>query len=146
MQDTVSLIKDRLSILDVVGASVKLKKAGRSYVGLCPFHKEKTPSFHVSLERGSFHCFGCGVGGDMFTFIEKVEGVDFKGALKQLAERAGVAIEYSPEASQAKSRQDRLREAMQKATEFYQGQLKESGEAYQYALSRGLAPATITEW
>ena len=93
--DTVAQIKERLSIQDIVAPYVKLKRAGRSLVGLCPFHKEKTGSFHVSLERGSWHCFGCGLGGDGFSFIEKIEGVDFKGALKILAEKAGVTIEYS---------------------------------------------------
>src|SRR5277367_5201863 len=104
-QDTVAEIKSRLTILDVVGGVVKLKRAGRSHTGLCPFHKEKTPSFHVSVDRGTFHCFGCGVGGDMFTFIEKTEGVDFKGALKILAERAGVPLEYSGGAREDKSKQ-----------------------------------------
>ncbi|MEK7553736.1 MAG: CHC2 zinc finger domain-containing protein, partial [Patescibacteria group bacterium] len=93
--DTVQQIKERLSIQDIIAPYVKLRRAGKSLVGLCPFHKEKTPSFHVSLERGSWHCFGCGLGGDGFSFIEKVEGVDFKGALKILAEKAGVTIEYS---------------------------------------------------
>ncbi len=92
--DTVQEIKERLSIQDVLAPYMKLTRAGKSLRGLCPFHKEKTPSFHVSPDRGSWHCFGCGLGGDAFSFIEKVEGVDFKGALKILAEKAGVQIEY----------------------------------------------------
>ncbi len=144
-QDTVAQIKDRLTILDVVGASVKLKKAGRSYQGLCPFHKEKTPSFSVSLERGTWHCFGCGEGGDMFTFVEKTEGVDFKGALKILAERAGVVIEYSGGEREDKSKQERMREAMNKAAAFYTAQLGDT-PAYDYAKKRGLAAETIKEW
>ncbi|MGH7174854.1 MAG: DNA primase [Minisyncoccia bacterium] len=145
-QDTVAQIKDRLSIVDVVGSVVKLRKAGRSYVGLCPFHKEKTPSFHVSLERGSYHCFGCGEGGDIFTFTEKTEGVDFKGALKILAERAGVVLEYSGGDKKEKNRAERLREAMARAAEFYTAQLVEGGAAYSYARSRGLHAETIKEW
>lgn len=146
-RDTVSEIKERLTITDVVGAYVKLKKAGRSYTGLCPFHKEKTPSFHVSLERGSWHCFGCGEGGDAFSFVEKIEGVDFKGALKILAEKAGVTIEYSGGANNAKEKErgERLRDAMARARQFYAGKL-EGTAAYDYARKRGLTPETIAAW
>src|SRR3989344_1027640 len=119
-RDTVAEIKDRLSIQDVVSPYVKLTKAGRSMRGLCPFHKEKTPSFHVSLERGTYHCFGCGEGGDAFSFIEKMEGVDFKGELKHLAEKAGVAIEASgKENKEAASKKERLRALMARAGEWY---------------------------
>ena len=109
--DTVAQIKERLTVQDIIAPYVKLRRAGRSLVGLCPFHKEKTPSFHVSLERGSWHCFGCGLGGDGFSFIEKVEGVDFKGALKILAEKAGVQITtiYGSENREAGSKKERLR-------------------------------------
>lgn len=143
--DTVAEIKSRLSILDVVGSVVKLKRAGRSHIGLCPFHKEKSPSFHVSVDRGSYHCFGCGEGGDMFTFVEKTEGVDFKGALKILAERAGVQIEYSGSERVDKSKQERLREIMNKAAAFYVSQLGD-GPAYQYARSRALNAETVKDW
>ena len=81
--DTVQEIKERLGIQEVLAPYVKLTRAGKSLRGLCPFHKEKTPSFHVSPDRGSWHCFGCGLGGDAFSFIEKIEGVDFKVALLQ---------------------------------------------------------------
>src|SRR3989344_1560859 len=112
-KDTVAEIKERLSIQDIISPYVKLRRAGRSLVGLCPFHKEKTGSFHVSLERGSWHCFGCGLGGDGFSFIEKIEGVDFKGALKILADKAGVTIEYSRnENKEEQSKKDKLRTIM----------------------------------
>lgn len=143
--DTVAQIKDRLSISDVVGQHVKLRRAGRSLVGLCPFHKEKTGSFHVSVDRGTFHCFGCGVGGDAFAFIEKIEGVDFKGALKILAERAGVELDYDPGARENRSRVDRLREAMARAAQWYAGKLSGS-EAYAYAKKRGLTDESIKSW
>lgn len=144
--DTVQQIKNKLSIQDVVGGYVKLKRAGRSIVGLCPFHKEKTPSFHVSVDRGTFHCFGCSVGGDMFSFIEKIEGVDFKGALKLLAEKAGVEIEYGNASREDKSRTERLREAMAKASQFYIEQLTKEGAGYAYAKKRGLSDETIIAW
>ncbi len=145
-KDTVAEIKERLSIQDIISPYVKLHRAGRSMVGLCPFHKEKTPSFHVSLERGTWHCFGCGLGGDGFSFIEKVEGVDFKGAMKILAEKAGVTIEYSAGGSREdSSKKDRLREAMQRAHEWYIRNMKESS-AYAYAQQRGLTLDSIKDW
>jgi DNA primase len=145
-KDTVAEIKERLNIVDIVSPYVKLKRAGRSLQGLCPFHKEKTPSFHVSSERGTWHCFGCGEGGDGFSFIEKIEGVDFKGALKFLADKAGVTIEYANGSSRADaSRRDRLHEAMSRAGEWYAGNLRGSG-ARDYAKSRGLSDETIAHW
>lgn len=91
--DAVSLIKERLDIVEVIGDSVRLKKAGKSWTGLCPFHNEKTPSFHVSQERQNFHCFGCKKGGDIFTFVMETEGLNFQEALEFLARRAGLDIE-----------------------------------------------------
>lgn len=144
--DTVQQIKERLSITDIISPYVKLTRAGRSLRGLCPFHKEKTPSFHVSPERGTWHCFGCGEGGDGFSFIEKIEGVDFKGALKILAEKAGVTIEYSGGGSREDaSKKDRLREAMSRAGEWYAEKIKDS-PAYAYAKSRGLTDESIQHW
>ncbi len=143
--DTVQQIKDKLTIVEVVTPYVKLAKAGKSLVGLCPFHKERTPSFHVSSERGTFHCFGCGLGGDGFSFIEKIEGVDFKGALKILAEKAGVRIEYSNEGREHSERRDQIREAMNRASEWYAEKLQES-PAVAYAKKRGLGGETIQNW
>jgi DNA primase len=143
--DTVQEIKSKLTIQDVVAPYVKLKRAGRSLTGLCPFHKEKTPSFHVSLERGTFHCFGCGEGGDMFTFIEKVEGVDFKGAMKLLAEKAGVEIVYDPRSKERSDKLDRLREAVARAGQWYAAKLTGT-EALAYAKKRGLTADSIKTW
>mgnify|MGYP001579597395 CR=1 FL=1 len=144
--DTVQQIKERLSIQDIVAPYVKLKRAGRSLVGLCPFHKEKTGSFHVSLERGSWHCFGCGLGGDGFSFIEKIEGVDFKGALKLLAEKAGVTIEYSGKGNKEDaSKKERLRALMSRAGEWYAGKLSRS-PAEAYAKKRHLTSETVVAW
>ncbi|MFA5942457.1 MAG: DNA primase [Candidatus Paceibacterota bacterium] len=146
MTDTVQQIKERLSIMDIVSPYVKLNRAGKSIVGLCPFHKEKTPSFHVSTERGTWHCFGCGVGGDGFSFIEKIEGVDFKGALHILADKAGVTIEYARGGSgEDKSKKDRLREVMSRASEWYAGKIIGS-PAEVYAKKRGLTDETIRDW
>lgn len=145
--DTTQQIKEKLSILDVVGAYVKLTKSGRNYKGLSPFNKEKTPSFYVNVERGTYYCFSSGQGGDHFEFIQKMEGVDFKGALKILAEKAGVTIEYSGgKSKEEKSKLDRQYEAMAAAERFFAKNLDEKGSAYAYALSRGLTKETIATW
>ncbi|MDB5265929.1 MAG: primase [Parcubacteria group bacterium] len=146
--DTVQQVKDKLSIVEVISPYVKLTKAGKYYRGLSPFNKEKTPSFYVNPERGSYYCFSSGQGGDQFTFIEKMEGVDFKGALKILAEKAGVEIVYSGsgESKASKDRLDRLREAMGSAEAYFSRALGEETDAYVYARERGLTPETISAW
>lgn len=148
--DTVEKIKEKLSIVDVVGGYVKLTKAGRNFKGLSPFNKEKTPSFYVNPERGSYYCFSSGQGGDHFAFIQKMEGVDFKGALKILAEKAGVEIVYSGGAGPNKDKKDRLYEAMARAEALYVQLFNDERHlekgAYAYALSRGLTEETITAW
>lgn len=144
MADTVQRVKEKLSIIDVVSPYVKLTKAGKYWKGLSPFNKEKTPSFYVNPERGSYYCFSSGQGGDAFTFIEKMEGVDFKGALKILAEKAGVPLEYMKGKDRGKT--DRLREALAEAESFFARNLSEGSEPYQYALSRGLTTETIRAW
>lgn len=142
--DSVEKIKEKLSIVEVVGSYVKLTKAGKYYRGLSPFNKEKTPSFYVNVERGTYYCFSSGQGGDQFTFIEKMEGVDFKGALKLLAEKAGVELaEYR---SEDKGKLERLREAMARSELFFTESMGEGGDAFAYAQKRGLTKETITSW
>ncbi|TSC85508.1 MAG: DNA primase [Parcubacteria group bacterium Gr01-1014_8] len=141
MADTVQQIKDRLSIQDVVSGYVKLERAGSSMRARCPFHAERTPSFHVSPERGTYHCFGCGVGGDIFSFVQAIEGVDFKGALRILAERAGVKIEYRGGRKEDRDDKDRLFEVLDAATIFYQSQLNDT--AREYLKKRGVNDETI---
>ena len=149
--DTVEQIKNRLSIVDVVSPYVKLTKSGRNWKGLSPFNKEKTPSFYVNPERGTYYCFSSGQGGDHFEFIQRMEGVDFKGALHILAEKAGVEITYTGgKSKESKDKQDRLYEAMARAETLYADLLKEgksvAGSAYAYATSRGLSEETIASW
>src|SRR3989344_5146981 len=134
MADTVQQIKDRLSIVDVISQYVKLERSGQNFRARCPFHAERTPSFFVSPERGTFHCFGCNVGGDIFSFVEQIEGLDFKGALKVLAEKAGVPLVY--ERAEKKDERDRLFELLETATIFYSSRLSEP--AKKYLKERGL--------
>lgn len=141
MSTPVEQIKSRLSIVDVVGSYVRLTKAGSAYKALCPFHSEKSPSFTVSATRQAFHCFGCNKGGDIFTFIEEIEGLDFPGALKVLAEKAGV--ELKKEDRHASSDRERLYSVMETATRYYESRLRPEHPAYAYLTSRGLTPETI---
>jgi len=142
--DTVQQVKDKLSIVDVVGGYVKLERSGTNLRARCPFHNERTPSFFVSPERGTFHCFGCDEGGDIFTFVEKIEGLDFKGALKVLAEKAGVPLVYERAGKEQKDERDRLFELLEIATIYYAGQLDDA--AKKYLKGRGLKDATIQEF
>ena len=144
----VDQIKDRLDIVDVISAYVPLKKSGRTYKGLCPFHAERTPSFVVFPETGTWHCFGaCGTGGDIFTFIMRIEKVDFGEALRILAEKAGVLLEERR--PQEKARQDlldRLRGANAAAAAFFHQLLLHSPQAEfarRYLAGRYLTQETI---
>ncbi len=144
MNDAVQQIKDRLNIVDVVGAYVELQKAGRHLKARCPFHSEKTPSFNLSPERGMYHCYGCGAGGDIFTFIEKIEGVDFKEALKILAEKANVQL--TPVSPEKKNERDRLFAVLEDATKFYEVSLPAGSTPYTYIEKRGVTAATMATW
>jgi DNA primase len=95
-EELYSELKSRLSILDLVSQYLKLKRVGKNYVGLCPFHSERTPSFTVSPDKGIFKCFGCGVAGDVITFYMKIKGLDFKQAILDLAERCGISSRRKP--------------------------------------------------
>lgn len=145
MSTAVETIKERLNIVDVVSSYVQLEKSGRQLKARCPFHSEKTASFYVSPERNSFHCFGCNTSGDIFSFVEKIEGVAFVDALKLLADRAHVDLgqfRKGGEVGEDKS----LFEAMEYATDFFAGKLQTSPEALQYLLSRGITQDTIREF
>jgi DNA primase len=122
-RDAVAEIKARLDIVDVVGGYVTLQRAGRGHRALCPFHSEKTPSFNVSQDRQVWYCFGCQEGGDMFTFVAKVEHTDFRQALELLAEKAGVELEaaaQSPERRGAAQRRKRTLELNARAAAFFE--------------------------
>jgi DNA primase len=137
-------VKNKLSIVDVVGEAVQLRKAGTIFKGLCPFHGEKTPSFVVTPARESWHCFGCGEGGDIFSFVMRREGLSFPEALKRLAAKAG--IEIDERTSRDDARKARLREVLEQAIAFYHAVLTQSktgAPALEYLHKRGFTDATI---
>ena len=141
---SVDAVKSAAEILPLVEDYVRLRKAGGTYKGLCPFHQERTPSFTVTPARGTFKCFGCGEGGDAISFVEKLENVDFVGAIEHLAKRFGVEIEYeeiSPEADRARRQKERLGQLLERATAFYERLLWDSDQAAfvrEYLASRAL--------
>ncbi|MGC8881028.1 MAG: DNA primase [Minisyncoccia bacterium] len=137
-------IKNRLDIVEVIGQYVKLTKAGANYKALCPFHKEKTPSFYVSPSKQIWHCFGCGAGGDAVGFVMKIENLEFKEALKILAEKAGVKLTF--ESPEIVSKKQKLIEIHKKTTEYFHCNLLNNQEALNYLKNRGLSLETIKEF
>ncbi|MDP3962256.1 MAG: DNA primase [bacterium] len=141
MSTPVEKIKERLTIEEVVGSYVKLEGAGKNLKAKCPFHNEKTASFYVSPDRASYYCFGCGAKGDIFNFVEQFEGLDFMGALKLLADRAGIALVF--EKTETKSEKERLYMIMEEATKFFESGLEKSEPAQEYVKKRGLTTDTV---
>ena len=147
MNSPVQQIKERLSIEEIVSSYIKLDRAGANFKTKCPFHNEKTPSFFVSPDRGSYYCFGCGAKGDIFTFVQEFEGLDFRGALKLLANRAGIPLEaYSKEMKEAESEKERLYKAMEESTQFFENNLVGNQEVLSYLKSRGLTDKSIKDF
>src|SRR5512133_1614698 len=144
-------IRNKADIAAVIGRYVSLKGSGGALKGLCPFHKEKTPSFHVNANKGFFHCFGCGKGGDVFTFLQEIEGVQFYDALKMLAEETGVALQntsgqVTTENNTGSLSKSRMLEINEIASKFYYSQIKNSPEAIEYFKSRGLKGETVRDF
>ncbi len=135
----VEQIKERISIDELIGTYVKLEKAGKSFKARCPFHNEKSPSFFVSPDRGGYYCFGCGAKGDIFSFVEQFEGLDFRGALKILAEKAGVKLIFDQKAD---GERDKLFQIMEDATRYFEDQLSKNKEASEYVKRRGITDTT----
>ncbi len=141
---SVEQIKERLNIEEVVGSYIKLEKAGNSLKAKCPFHNEKSPSFFVSPDRGSYYCFGCGAKGDIFTFVQEFEGIDFLGALKILADKAGVTLDNF--SSKTGDKKERLYQLLEAATTFLQKNLQSEEIPLSYLKKRGLNDETIKNW
>lgn len=143
----VDQIKQKLDILEVLGDYIKLSKAGRNYKARCPFHAERSASFMVSPERQIWHCFGCGLGGDIFGFIMKMEGIEFGDALRLLARRAGITLKKQD--PQIQSQKKSLYEVCELAAKFFETQLHKTAagqKALEYLLERGMKLEIIKEW
>ncbi|MBA3550953.1 DNA primase, partial [Patescibacteria group bacterium] len=141
---TVEKVKEKLGIADVIGSYITLEKAGTNYKAKCPFHNEKSPSFFISPDRNNYYCFGCGAKGDIFTFVQEFEGLDFMGALKILADRAGVPLERDNPTF--RTEREKLYIAMEHATLFFQRQLGAKSDARDYLKKRGIIEKTAKEW
>ena len=153
MSDFAQSVKQQADIVRVVGEYITLKKSGaQNYSGLCPFHGEKTPSFSVHVTRQFYHCFGCGVSGDVFKFVQEIEKVSFPEAVKIVAQKCGIALpkrEFSSPEEAAESRlRGRLLELYEQATAFFEEQLKsaEGARAREYLTGRGVKAETIAKF
>jgi DNA primase len=144
--DSKEEIRGRLDIVDYISTYVRLAKKGRNYLGLCPFHGEKTPSFNVSREHQWYKCFGCGEGGDIFKFVMKMDSLTFREALERLAERAGVILEDRGVTGVSADKKERGRAMHQEAARFYMERLWNTPAALDYARNRGITDQTLRDF
>ncbi|MSU45087.1 MAG: DNA primase [Candidatus Zambryskibacteria bacterium] len=144
MSSSVDQIKSKIDIVSLVSSYIKLEKAGTNFKGRCPFHNEKTPSFFVSPDRGSYYCFGCHAKGDIFSFVQEFEGLDFIGSLKVLADKAGVSLDQYDKGE--KSEKQALHQVLEQAVFFYEKNMSENKDALKYLESRGLKAETIKDF
>ncbi len=142
-------VREATDIVDLISEVTKVKKSGRSYMAICPFHEEKTPSMSVDRARGLYHCFGCGVGGDVFKFVQETGGVDFGEALDMLATKAGITLIRDPTEARQRGRRAAAVEALRRAVDVYHQRLKkgdDAGPARAYLRNRGYDVDLIDEW
>ncbi len=144
MTDERELIRSRIDIVELVGQRVSLKKAGKDWKGLCPFHQDRNPSFHVSRDKGIYKCYACGAGGDVFTWVMESDHVDFAEALRILAKEAG--IELKNRTRQEPNVVEAQEAAMSEAQAYFREQLRKSSQAQEYCESRGLDQSTLDSW
>ena len=144
-EETINLIKERSNIVQLIGEYVHLKSSGKNFTGLCPFHSEKTPSFTVSPSKGIFHCFGCGTGGNVFTFIMKIKGISFPDSVRLLGERYGVSIDAAAGVNRDREKHEALHAVNRAAADiFHSTLLSDEGKgAFEYLTGRGLDRDTI---
>jgi len=147
-EDIKQEILERSDIVEIISESVYLKKVGRNFVGLCPFHSEKTPSFNVSPEKKIYKCFGCGRSGNVFTFLMENNGMTFREAMQYLAKRYGITIEQTLENQEKKSHQEDIFNALEEVTKYYQSMLKKNAGKLcrDYFKKREVSPQTIEQF
>lgn len=148
-EEKLNQIRDAVDLVDIVSAYVPLKKRGKSYVGLCPFHSEKTPSFYVDPSRGFYHCFGCGAGGNVFTFVMQMEKIGFVEAAKILAEKAGIPLPVSEYQGKEKNETELLYQVNEWALEFFRNALwntPDGKKAEAYIRNRGFDSSIIEKF
>ena len=148
-EKTIQNVRQNSQIVPVISDYVSLKKRGRNYIGLCPFHSEKTPSFTVSPEKKIYHCFGCQASGDAIEFVRQMDGLTFTEAVEHIAQKSNITIEYDESSAQhsVKDQQRSLvRDCLQRFKEFYKGQLQSNSESLNYATGRGLSEAIIQQF
>jgi DNA primase len=151
-KDSIERVREAVDMAELVGAKTDLRRVGSRWTGLCPFHDERTPSFSVDPERGLYHCFGCGVGGDAIRFVQETEALDFQEAVEALAERYGVRLEREeddPAAERRRRRKERLHALLERAARFYAAYLWDSQEAKrarEYLAGRGLSESIAREF
>ena len=142
-------VREATDIVDLVSEVTKVKRSGRTYMAICPFHEEKTPSMSLDRARGFYHCFGCGKGGDVFGFVEETQGMEFREALETLARKAGVTLTHDPADARRRGRQGAAVEALRRAVDVYHRRLKkspEAGPARAYLRARGYDVEVIDDW
>lgn len=148
-REDIDRVRAATNLVDLVGAVTTVKRSGRSYSAVCPFHQEKTPSLSLDPIRGLYHCFGCGKGGDVYTFVQETQGLDFNEAVEFLARQAGIQIESDPGASRRRGEHEELVEAVRQAVRFYQKTLRSSpdaGHARAYLRGRGLGAEAVDQY
>jgi len=142
-------VREATDIVELISEVTKVKRSGRSYMAVCPFHEEKTPSMSVDRARGLYHCFGCGVGGDVFKFVQETRGVEFGEALDMLANKAGIQLVRDPDEARKRGRRASAVDALRRAIDVYHQRLKKSadaGPARAYLRNRGYDVDLIDEW
>lgn len=147
--DEIAEVRAATDIVALVGEHVALKRQGTRWVGLCPFHAEKTPSFTVNAEEGLYYCFGCTASGDAITFLRSIEHLEFVEAVERLADSAGIVLHRSEQTGRERDRRRRLHEAMERAVSWYHERLlqhPDAGEARAYLRSRGYGPDVVREF
>ncbi|MBM3316204.1 DNA primase, partial [candidate division WOR-3 bacterium] len=138
-QDVIDRVREQTDIVELIGSYLQLKRVGRNYRGLCPFHAERSPSFYVNPERQSYHCFGCGTGGTAFSFVMAHEKLEFPEAVRSLAKRLGIEVETEA----GPGRNQPLYDAGEAVAGFFERQLGENPRAREYVARRGLRPETV---